>query len=172
MTEIKGDLIKRSDKVAYYGIKKDSKETFTRMQGFTSFGQSKNPKDYTRQYVDETFEQTDVTGYSTSIGFGFDRYAGNAVHDDLVQMCDNEVIGTDAVRNIVLVDFSAPIDGASNTYRAHKRAFSVIYDTDGDSTDAYTYSGNFKCKGSSIAGTAVVSDDELTVTFTPETANA
>lgn len=167
MAELKGTLVKRSDKVAYYGVKEtDGKETFTRMQGFTSFGQSKNPKEYSRQYVDEAFEQTDVTGYSTSIGFGFDQYKGNPVHDDLAQMCDNEVIGTDAVRNIVLVDFSKPVDGASRTYNARKRSFSVIYDTDGDSTDAYTYSGNFKTKGASIAGTAVVSEDELTIEFT------
>ena len=169
MAELKGTLIKRSDKVAYYGVKDGSTETFTRMQGFTSFGQSKNPVEYSRRYVDEAFEQTDVTGYSTSIGFNFDQYKGNAVHDDLAQMCDNEVIGTDAVRNIVLVDFSKPIGGATGSYSAIKRAFAVIYDTDGDSTDAYTYSGNFKTKGSSIAGTAVVSADELTIEFTPDT---
>lgn len=172
MAELKGTLIKRNDKVAYYGVKSGDTETFTRMQGFTSFGQSKNPVEYSRRYVDEAFEQTDVTGYSTSISFGFDQYQGNAVHDDLVQLCDNEAIGSDAVRNIVLVDFSKPIDGATGSYSARKRAFAVVYDSDGDSTDAYTYSGNFKTKGESILGTAVVSEDELTVTFTPETTTA
>lgn len=167
MAELKGTLIKRSDKVAYYGVPgADENKTFTRMQGFTSFGHSRNPKEYSRQYVDEAFEETDVTGYSHSIGFSFDQYKGNAVHDDLAQLCDDEVIGTDAVREIVLVDFSKPVsDGNTNKYKAVKRPFAVIYDSDGDSTDAYTYSGNFRTKGDKISGTATVSTNELTVTF-------
>lgn len=163
--ELKGKLVKRSDKVAYYGVPKDSMVTFTRMQGFTSQSKSKNPIEYSRQYVDEEFEQTDVTGYSTSMSYAFDQYEGNHVHDDMVQLADNEVTGTDAVREIVIVDFSKPIDKESRKYSARKRTFAVIFDSEGDETSAYTYSGNFRTKGDIISGTATVSIDGLTLTF-------
>ena len=73
-------------------------------------------------------------------------------------------IGTAAVRTIVVVDFTKP---TSNTdeYQATARDFSVIPDSEGGSMDAYTYSGNFKVKGSKIEGTATSTDDWLTLTF-------
>jgi hypothetical protein len=58
-----GTMVQRADKVAYLGIK-GTGDTFTyhRMKGFTEMSVSKNPKEYNRQYVDEAFEETDVTG--------------------------------------------------------------------------------------------------------------
>ena len=62
-------LVKRSDKVSFLGCINKGSETFNRMRGFTSLSGSKNPSEYSRQYVDEEFETTDVTGYSPSIDF-------------------------------------------------------------------------------------------------------
>ena len=138
---------------------------FHRMQGFTEMSKSLNPKEYSRQYVDEEFEQTDVVGFSPSIAYGFDQYKGNPVHDELVKLSDNEAVGTDAVRSIVIVDFTKPTD-TDGTYKATLRDFSVIPDSEGGSMDAYTYSGNFKVKSGKIEGTATSSDDWLTLTFT------
>ena len=58
-------LVPRSQKVLFYGVPAASGDTTTyhRMKGFTDVSTSKNAKEYTRQYVDELFEQTDVTGY-------------------------------------------------------------------------------------------------------------
>ena len=134
------------------------------MQGFTDMSKSLNPKEYSRQYVDEEFEQTDVVGFSPSIAYGFDQYLGNAVHDELVKLTDNEAIGTAAVRTIVVVDFTKPTDNPDE-YQATARDFSVIPDSEGGSMDAYTYSGNFKVKGSKIDGTATSTDDWLTLEF-------
>ena len=55
MAQISGNLMKRSDKVAFYGIKAAEGDTYTyhRMQGFTDISTSKNPIEYSRQYVDE-----------------------------------------------------------------------------------------------------------------------
>ena len=41
----------------------------------------------------------------------------------------------------------------------------------GDGTDAYQYSGNFKAAGKITKGTASISADELTATFTPDSAS-
>ena len=164
-----GTLVQRADKVAFMGVPTTAGGTTTivyhRMQGFTDMSKSLNPKEYSRQYVDEAFEQTDVVGFSPSIAYGFDQYKGNAVHDDLVKLSDNEAVGTAAVRSIVIVDFTKET-AETGAFEAKKREFSVIPDSEGGSTDAYTYSGNFKVKGNQIEGVATSSDDWMTLTFT------
>ena len=155
-------LAKRSDKVAYFGVGAADAGTYTRMKGFTEMSTNKNPSEYSRRYVDEAFEQTDVTGFSPSISYGFDQYVGDPVHDDLVEITDNEKLGSDAVRSIVIVDFTKEVDGGG--YEAKKRSFAVIPDSEGGSNDAYTYSGTFRSKGEVILGTATVEDDVATFT--------
>ena len=169
MAQISGNLMKRSDKVAFYGIKAAEGDTYTyhRMQGFTDMSTSKNPIEYSRQYVDEDFEQADVVGYSPSIAYGFDQFAGNAVHEDIAKISDDELLGSAAIRPIVLVDLTK-----ASGVNAVKRDFAVIPDSEGDSTDAYTYSGNLKVKGDKIKGTATSADGWKTITFTEEGAEA
>lgn len=156
-------LVKRSDKVSFFGNMSTGTETFNRMRGFTTLSGSKNPTEYSRQYVDEEFETTDVTGYSPSIEFGFDQYSGDVVHDEMVEILDGEKTGTDARRNIVTVDFSQPDGGG---YKATKREYAIIGDSEGDSMDAYTYSGTFRATGSRIEGTATLNSDSSVATFT------
>lgn len=158
-------LVKRSDKVSFLGCTKDGSETFNRMRGFTSLSGSKNPSEYSRQYVDEEFETTDVTGYSPSIDFGFDEYNDDKVHEELVDILDGEKTGTDARRNIVTVNFSKKNDDGS--YEAVKREYAVIGDSEGDSTDAYTYSGTFNSTGSRIVGKATVDSTGAVAEFEP-----
>ena len=169
MAKISGNLMKRSDKVAFYGIKATEGNTYTyhRMQGFTDMSTSKNPIEYSRQYVDEDFEQADVVGYSPSIAYGFDQFAGNAVHEDIAKISDDELLGSAAIRPIVLVDLTK-----ASGVNAVKRDFAVIPDSEGDSTDAYTYSGNLKVKGDKIKGTATSADGWQTITFAEEGAEA
>ena len=161
-------LVKRSDKVSFFGNINTGTETFNRMRGFTTLSGSKNPSEYSRQYVDEEFETTDVTGYSPSIDFGFDQYKNDLVHDEMVTILDGEKTGTDARRNIVTVDFSQPISGQEGAYKAVKREYAIIGDSDGDSMDAYTYSGTFRATGSRIEGTATLNNDSSVATFTAD----
>ena len=164
----KEKLVQRADKVAFMDVDGTGK-SFERMKGFTSMATNKNPKEYTRQYVDELFETTDVVGISASIDFAFDQFVGNKVHDKLAQMIDDELIGTDAVVEIVIVDFSKPSDAGETTFEARKRNYSVIPATEGDSLDAYTYGGSFKVNGGTVKGTAESTDNWLTATFTEAT---
>ncbi|MEG0509338.1 MAG: hypothetical protein RSD63_06750 [Eubacterium sp.] len=156
-----GELMKRSGKVAFYGVPAvggTGDPKFVRLKGFTDMSQSKNPTEYSRKYVDEDFEETDVTGYSPSIAYTFDRYRGNEALDDIVKLTDDECTGNAAIREVVVVDME--------TKEAVRRSFAVVPDTEGDSTDAYTYSGNLKVKGEKIVGTAVLSDENKVCTFT------
>ncbi len=160
-----GTLVQRADKVAFFGVVGETGEvTYHRMQGFTDMSKSQNPKEYSRQYVDEEFEQADVVGYSPSIAYSFDQYVGDPVHDEIVKLSDNEAVGSNAVRTIVIVDMTKAGTKAG-TFVAAKRDFSVIADSEGNSFDAYTYSGNFKVKGSKIEGVASTTDEWQTLTF-------
>ena len=158
-------LIKRSDKVSFLGCLDGNTETFNRMRGFTTLSGSKNSIEYSRQYVDEEFETTDVVGFSPSMDFGFDQYQNDSAHEEMVAILDGELTGTEARRNIVTVDFSQPVDDG---YKAVKREYAVIGDAEGDSMEAYTYSGTFRATGKRITGTATVSSDGTTATFTED----
>ena len=157
-TAIGTALKKRSDIVAFYGIK----DTFHRMRGFTEGSISKNPKEYSRQYIDEDGEQTDVVGYSPSMSYAFDSYVGNLVHEDIAQIADDELVGLDAVRTILIVDTTSKGTGG-NAYKAIKREYAVVPDTEGDGTDAYTYSGTLKAKGPKEDVKVTTTDDFMTV---------
>lgn len=154
------EIVKRFKKLAFYGVPlSDGKSvSYKRMKGFDTISTAKNPKEYSRQYIDEEFEQTDVVGYTPVISFGFDQFTDNAVHTDIAAIFDGEKTGSDAVRSILIVDLS-------NDNAAIKRDFAVVAETEGDKTDAYTYSGSFRAKGASSFGTAVTLDDWQTATF-------
>lgn len=159
-------LKKRSDKVAFFGVSDSSGGTVTyhRMQGFTELSTSKNSTEYARQYVDRDMEETDVVGYSPSMGYNFDAYVGNAVHTDIAKITDEEMTGLDAVRPIIVVDMTE--DGTEEGSKAAiKRDYAVIPDAEGDGTDAYTYSGTLKVKGEKEKVEVTSADDWMTVTL-------
>ena len=165
-------MIKRSDKKAFYGIPGEGGNTFTRMRYFSDLSTSKNPGEYTRQYVDEPTERTDVVKYSPSMSFSFDDHKEDAVLKDIIEIIDNEKLGVEAQRELVQVDFTSPL-GAG--FKAVKRTFSVVVDSEGSGTDAYVYSGTFKAVGTATHGVATIatpvngdSDTVETITFSED----
>ena len=159
-----GKLVQRHEKVAYYGIKdSDGNTVYHRMCGFTKMDTSKNPQEYKRRYIDESFEQSDVVAFSPSVSFSFDRYSGDPVHDDIVKLADNEILGTDAVRSIVVADISTRDE--QGRAEAVMRDFSVMVEAEGNSLDAYTLSGVMNTKGEKVFGKATLSEDGKTLVF-------
>jgi hypothetical protein len=150
-------IYNRADVVNFMNVSTTSSPSYKRMQGFTEAGKSMNSTTYDRRYVDETTERSTVTGYSTAIGYNFDRIVGNDIHEKICDIHDNELVGQTV--DILTVDVK--------TNNARLRTYSVIPDADGDSTDAMTYSGEFHADGSITRGTATISADGLTATFTP-----
>ncbi len=147
---------KRCDKVAFMGV--DGK--YYRMTNFTEIATSKNPKEYTRQYVDEEFERDSVVGYSPSISYSFDYDNENPVHKLLKEIIDNELVGEEAVVEIIMADIENP----NGTNNAVSRRWSVIPDSEGQSLDAYTYSGSFKACGGKSMVTVISADGWQTIT--------
>lgn len=154
-------IAKRSDKVAFMSLAANP-DTYIRMRGFTEFSQNKNPVEYSRRYVDEKTERNDVVAYAPSISYSFDKFSNDAVHIELVNIADSELVGADAIKNVVTVDMSA--DGDEKP--AICREWTVIPDSEGNDADAYTYSGTLKANGEGVLGTAVSSDGWRTCTFT------
>lgn len=154
----------RHKTLAFYGVPKTGSDTgdvtYTRMRKFTQLTKNKNPKEYTRQYVDEATEQTDVVGYAEQIDYGFDKHRNLAVQKDMIQITDREYVAENAVRTIIWVD--------TETGEAIKRDYSVIPGSEGDGTDIYKYSGSLKARGEAVFGTATSMDDWNTITFTEE----
>ena len=156
------EIIKRCKKLAFFGVMNGEECTFHRMKGFDEISTSKNPKEYSRQYVDEEFEQTDVVGYTPSIAFGFDRFSDDPVHTDIISIFDEEKVGVDAVRTIIMVDL------ADEEYSAIKRDFAVVAENEGSGLETYKYTGSFRVKGEKILGKAQSDDGWETCTFTAD----
>jgi hypothetical protein len=150
----------RADIVNFMKTEKD----YTRMQGFTEGGKSLNSSTYDRRYIDEKTERSDVTGYSPEIAYAFDRIVDNPIHDIIAEIHDEEKVGETV--QIVTVNFNKKTEEG---YEAKLRTYSVIPDSDGDSTDAYTYSGTFHAAGDITKGIATISTDGMTATFSETT---
>lgn len=172
------NLIMRADRKMFYGVPQTggsgTTPTYTRMKGFTSLTESKNPIEYSRHYVDEEFERTDVTGMSSSFDFQFDLLNPNTVLTDMADIIDGEKLGTAAVRSFVCVDFHKPVSGQDGKFEAVERQYSIIGDSVGDGTDALVYSGTLRVQTKRVVGTAEVAtpsggdkDTVETITFTP-----
>lgn len=160
-----GQLVTRNKKVAFMDVSTTSIANFLRMTKFTEISKSKNPTEYSRSYVDEDGEVTDVTGYSEELSYNFDLHTGNLVHEKLVDITDNEKTGADALVRILIVDFTKT---KGTGYEARLRTYSVVPDTEGDATEAYTYSGAFRKNSTMTVGVATMSEDNTVATFVAE----
>ena len=142
-------LKKRSEKLAFMEVKIGSTSSYCRLEGFTTQAFNANASEYNRQYVDEDTERTDVKGYSESINYNFDQYIGHPALSEIVKITENELTGTDAVRNILTVDMTS--NTSNGQYEATLRAYAIVPSSNGDTTDCMTYSGDFKSRGAKKA---------------------
>ena len=158
-------MIKRSEKLAFMQVESGGEKVFKRLTGFTEFAISKNPREYSRKYLDEDMERSEVMGYSTSISYKFDTDPESEVHQLLYGIADRELIGDAAEVTVVVADLSTLSEGVCV---ASKRKYSVIPSSEGDDADTYTVSGTLRAAGKNIFGTCESADDWQTVTFTEE----
>lgn len=161
-------IIKRSDKLAFMEITSGNSTTLKRLRGFTELSVSKNPIEYNRHYMDEDSERSDIVGYSPSISYSFDSFEDDDVHKEIISISDNELMGSGAIRAIVVVDLTTTTGNNNSTFKAIKREYAIIPDSEGGETDAYTYSGTMKANGAKIFGSATSADGWLTCTFTAD----
>lgn len=159
-------MIKRSEKLAFMKVGSENSAVYKRMTGFTEMSVSKNPKEYSRKYVDEDAERSSVVAYAPSMSYKFDYDPQNEVHKEFVKVADDELTGDSTVKSILIVDISAPAAAGGSSFNAAVRDFSIIPSTEGDDADTYTYGGDLKAYGNITRGTAVTTDEWQTATFT------
>ena len=160
-----GKLINRSERLAFMDIGgSEGPANFVRMTGFTAITGSKNPKEYSRQYVDMSTESSDVVGYAPATEYSFDRHVGNKVHDKLAEITDDELIGAETYVDVIIVD-TFDTDKSGNAI-ARKRTYSVVPDSEGDGTDALIYAGSLKAVSEIEVGYAKTTDGWKTATYT------
>ncbi len=161
----KEKLVKRNQKVAYMDVSTTEIPNFQRMRKFTEISTSKNAVEYSRTYVDEDGETTDITGYGEEKSYAFDQYTNNPVHQKIVDITENEKTDDDALVKVLVVDKTQAI---GNGFKARLRTYAVVPDTEGDATEAYTYSGTLKRNSKYTVGVATLSLDEKQATFVAE----
>ena len=73
-------------------------------EGFTSFPESKNPKEYTRKYINYKTEISDVIGYAPSVEYAVDCISGDPCVEEIVHIHEHELLGSDTHRDVVNVN--------------------------------------------------------------------
>lgn len=119
-------------------------------EGFTSFPESKGAKEYTRKYICDSTERSDVIGYAPSRAYSCDAISDDAVCAEIMKITDNEYVGEMAQREVIAVN---EWDGSSGSYTAFKRTYAIVPDTKGDGTDALVYTGTMKAVSDLVKGT-------------------
>lgn len=166
MAETANKLVRRNQWASYMNTGTGDQESYSLIgDGFTQLSESKNPKEYSRQYVNMASEATDVVGYAPSIAYSCDVYSGDPCIKKILEITDGEYVGTDAHVSIVNVN---RWDGDETARVATRRKYAVIPDSKGDGTDALVISGSFKAVGDIEKGTF----NETTKAFTAASASA
>lgn len=131
--------------------------------GFTELELSMNPTEYSRQYVNESTERTDVIGYATAYSYNADIYTEEPPIVKIDDITSREKLGTDAKVEAVTVLLYRPVEDKAGEYEAFLRDFNVIPDAKGPGVEALTLSGELRAAGDQTEGTFNVA----TSTFTP-----
>jgi len=120
-------------------------------EGFTQFTESKNPQTYSRKYINHKSQSNDVIGYAPSYAYSCDCISDDPVVQEIVYIHDNELIGSDARRDIVFINRWD--EATSGAYPAKKRTFAVIPNQKADGTDAMVYTGQVDAVSDFVEGT-------------------
>ena len=119
-------------------------------EGFTSFPESKNPAEYTRKYICDQTERSDVIGYAPSIEYSTDCISGDPVVAEILYVHDNELVGSDTHRDVVNVNRWKEKEGKCP---AKMRTYAIIPNQKADGTDALVYTGTMKAVSDIVDGT-------------------
>ena len=153
-------MIKRSKKLAFIKFDEMGEGVYARLEGFTQFAVSTNPKEYTRKYIDEDFERSEVSTFAPSVSYKFDYDPQFDVHNLFLAVTEPEVFGEEAKCRIAIVDTINDNEGA---YLAKIRDFFIIPQTEGDDPNTYTYSGTLKAAGECFFANVTTDDNWKTM---------
>lgn len=169
----KANIVQRADYVPFLEcINDDGTSVFHRMEGFTDFGESKNPEEHESAFVDETTKRTNVISYSSSYGYTFEERTGIPAQEEILKIENDEVVGKEAVRRVIVVNMNTATGSGNGKLKAMARIryYTIIPDSSAANQGLMTHSGNFKSNGEKedIYVASTVGDDWQTVTIENE----
>jgi len=127
--------------------------------GITSLTEEFNPETESKHYINMASASNQIKSYAPTISVEKEYIKD----EELQKWIDEKVrllpVGKEAESDYIRINIleTASADGS---YPAIKRKFAVIGDSEGNGTDAYQYSGTFKTAGSSIKGSATITEPE------------
>ena len=119
--------------------------------GFTEFTENKNPREYSRQYIHEAAERTDVIGFAPSVTYAFDVFEADAVQAALMDIMLSEATGDAAVVTVVTAFLHRKTEGGR--VEAIRREYTVCPAKLGAGTEALICSGTLKARSDGKRGT-------------------
>lgn len=159
------NIAKRAERIAFMEVNDGAETVLSRMTGFTALSHKSNPQEYERQYVDELFKSTSVTGYSPEMEFEYDYDKDSLVSKKLTDIADGEKTGIDAEVYIVQIDKTQE-STTPGEYLARRRKYTVVSESWGDGVENLQFKGKMKVSGETETGTGTISEDGKTATFT------
>ena len=118
--------------------------------GFTDFTENKNPREYSRQYIHESSERTDLIGFAPSVTYAFDVYDADAVQETLLEIMLSEAVGDAAAVEVVTAFLHKNLGGSR--VEAVKRSYTVCPAKLGAGNEALICSGTLKARGDGVRG--------------------
>ena len=120
-------------------------------EGFTDFTENKNPREYSRRYIHESTERTDLVGFAPSVTYAFDVCDTDCVQEHLLKMTMEEMVGADAQVTVVTAFLYRP-GKREGCVCAVRRSYTVCPARLGSGTDALICSGTMKACSEAEAG--------------------
>ena len=121
-------------------------------EGFTDFTENKNPKEYSRQYIHERAERTDLVGFAPSVTYAFDVFDADAVQAALMEIMLSEAVGDAAAVTVVTAFLHKKSGEEGNRVEAIRREYTVCPAKLGTGTEALICSGTLKARGDAHRG--------------------
>lgn len=137
------------------GVFMNTSEGIKKLEGFSEFGLDSGAQSYIRKYFSEKQKSVDITESLPEISYAFDRMTENRVHNELSCIADQGLIGKDAVKEFVFVDFSKGV----GRHPALMQSF-VVKSSERFGKDGFlTYSGKLIAKDKLKNGHFILNDD-------------
>ena len=148
-----------------FGVFMETESGFEKLEGFSELGFESGAQSYVRKYFSAREKAVDIAESLPVIKYKFDRLKNNAVHQEIVKITDDRLVGEDAVKCFVFVDFS---DESEGMYSATKQCFAVKGIKRDSGQGYFEYSGNLIAKKDVEKGCFVLNKDLKSGEFVSE----
>ena len=121
-------------------------------EGFKKLSQVKEPTEYTRRFVNESTDTTDIIKYNAEIAYEIDVFSGDPCVQRIVNITDEERRGKKARTDIITL-FTEDIVAPPFVCKATKRKYTIIPDRIADDVSVLQATGKMVAMNDKIGGT-------------------